>query len=442
MIKYLKIVFILTSFAVSYNIAAQNKDCFAYETSIIRNANIFRHKEIDTANNTMLVYRFICNFPDGIGAEFEKIVLINVKEIDNLTLNRAYTLPDDRFLVKTNWNCDKDQDVFGTITRIEKNELNEVFKLQLKIYDENSGVDTLMWGDFIFNYNCFNFKNILVDNNEKFNSIKIGSKEPDKVKNLNLSIYYKDLILLCGYEFLLIKELPFDIGRFENLEKLVAKLLHLNKLPEGFRKLKNLQELDLSYNEFFEFPSQVLSCKTLVSLSLENNRINYIPTEIVKLSELQKLNISDNDFTSFQWELSSLTELRELSIRSCAVRYIPKKIRGLSKLEILDVGNSVNSSAINSFNFIDSLENISLLTNLEKLYLDGTGLRSIPEEFSNLKSLETLNIKHNHFNSFPEVINQIPNLKLLIIHHGQFDEQTIKRLKDRNVKYKIQTDLR
>lgn len=71
---------------------------------------------------------------------------------------------------------------------------------------------------------------------------------------------------------------------------------NLTFLSDDVIKLQKLNSIDLSNNNFSEFPKQLLSLN-LLTIDLSKNNISAIPKEITKLKKLQILNVTGNPIT-------------------------------------------------------------------------------------------------------------------------------------------------
>jgi len=429
---------ILTFFLFTNRTLSQSDNGYTTSTTIIENADLVGDHEIDTGKFVILKYRHSFDIPGVIDEEHERYIFIKLNSIENLALNKQYSLPDSTILITTYfwspWSYSETKKISGTITRTKNLDSIQELNLHLDFINKKGKTDTLLYGIYQFKKHANYFADNYIEYNGEYDNLRIALKEPLKVKKLDLSYrgvwkYQKNLSKK--------QELPSEIGRFKNLEVFNLTLQDLKTLPSEFSQLTNLKILDISYNDFKSFPTEIFSCENLDSLDLKLSRITEIPKEIDKLKNLKKLVLDDNRLSGFPIAVTNLSELKELSITNGNIKTIPKEIGKLTKLEKLDFGNFWNYDRKNK---CDSLKYLSQLTNLKELNLEWTKIKSLPQEFSQLKNLEVLNIKYNDFKSFPEVIDQIPNLKLLIICYEEFDKKTMKDLKNQNKKYKVQVE--
>jgi Leucine-rich repeat (LRR) protein len=436
--RFYILISILTFSLFSNRTFSQSGNGYTTSTTIVEKADLVGDHEIDTGNFVILKYRHSFDIPGVIDEENERYIFIKLASIDNLVLNKPYSLPDPTIFISTYfwspWSYSETKKISGTITRTKDLDSIQELNLHLDFINEKGGADTLLYGIYQFKKDSDYFAENHIEYNGEYDNLRIALKEPLKVKKLDLSYrgvwkYQKNI---TGKQ-----ELPQEIGKLKNLEEFNLELQDLKSLPSEFTQLTNLKILDISYNDFESFPTEIFSCEKLDSLNLKLSQITEVPDGISRLKNLKKLNLDDNRLSGFPIAVTNLPELRELSINNGNIKTIPKEIGKLTNLEKLDFSNFWNYDRKNICN---NLENLAQLTNLKELNLEWTKIKSLPPEFSQLEKLEVLNIKYNDFKSFPEVINQIPNLKLLIICYEEFDKKTMKELKKQNKKYKVQVE--
>src|SRR5437870_1476992 len=124
-------------------------------------------------------------------------------------------------------------------------------------------------------------REILADLTEKMSISPVSADYDDKGHLVDLN--------LSG---LLLPEIPSEIGRLTNLERLV-----LDNWPfkGGSRQLINYQQRDLmssQMNQLDHLPSEIGQLTKLELLGLRGNQLSYLPQEIWQLTRLWKLDIS------------------------------------------------------------------------------------------------------------------------------------------------------
>ena len=85
----------------------------------------------------------------------------------------------------------------------------------------------------------------------------------------------------------------------------------LNSLPNEFANLQSLESLDLSQNEFQEFPKALCELKNLKGLVLSWCGLKSLPDEFANLQSLEKLNLARNKFQEFPEIINKLKNLKE-----------------------------------------------------------------------------------------------------------------------------------
>ncbi|XP_044142950.1 leucine-rich repeat-containing protein 63 isoform X2 [Bufo gargarizans] len=123
---------------------------------------------------------------------------------------------------------------------------------------------------------------------------------------------------------------------------LSLKAYFISKLPDLTPLYNSLFYLNLSFNEFWQFPTEVYNLEHLESLKLRNNPIKEIPYGIHKLKKLRTFTVSFCSLTSLPAGLFLLPNLQVLDVSYNNITTIPNDIANLRALEFLNVeGNSL-----------------------------------------------------------------------------------------------------
>ncbi|XP_068785905.1 leucine-rich repeat-containing protein 63 [Struthio camelus] len=101
-------------------------------------------------------------------------------------------------------------------------------------------------------------------------------------------------------------------------------------LPDLTPLMDTLINLNLSFNNLFLFPMEVLNIRTLQVLVLRNNPIREIPNDIYRLKSLKKFIISFNLLSELPAGLFLLDSLHHLDIAYNDISFIPNDIKNLS----------------------------------------------------------------------------------------------------------------
>ena len=157
-------------------------------------------------------------------------------------------------------------------------------------------------------------------------------------------------------------------------------------------------KLDLWSANLREFPQEIFKFKNLQALNLNFNQIKSLPTHIYQLKYLQELRLGHNQFKVYPQNLEKLTHLR-----------------------ILDVhGNQLGSIP----------ESIGKLKNLEKLHLHENQLESVSPAWTRLKKLRFVNLAENKLTRLDiSAHHQLANMKMLILIKNPINQANKKVLK-------------
>ncbi|KAI1294987.1 Leucine-rich repeat protein soc-2 -like protein [Halotydeus destructor] len=162
---------------------------------------------------------------------------------------------------------------------------------------------------------------------QSIEDIDMGSPlfEPERKKNLpngnhivkfppNFGAFYFSLKELRIDECQ-VDELPEDFGDgLSNLTYFDAHCNYLQKLPDSFCKLRNLEFCILSMNDLLRLPDEVGQLKSLKELRLESNHLVNLPPSFEDLTSLQTLDLFANEFESFPNVLHTLPNLKILEV--------------------------------------------------------------------------------------------------------------------------------
>ncbi|KAH0917192.1 hypothetical protein HID58_024852 [Brassica napus] len=160
------------------------------------------------------------------------------------------------------------------------------------------------------------------------------------------------------------------------------------RIPSSLGELSNLSSLVLFSNGFIgEVPSSIVNLKQLTIFSVGYNKLRgNFPSGLLNLTKLRGIDLGSNEFTGF----------------------FPTNIGQLSKLEAIFAGSNFFTGSVpaslfqisslthiyledNQFSDILGLENISMLPNLQYLFLHSKSFRiSSPVDFNVFSSLKQL----------------------------------------------------
>uniref|UniRef100_A0A670YI60 Leucine rich repeat containing 8 VRAC subunit E n=3 Tax=Pseudonaja textilis TaxID=8673 RepID=A0A670YI60_PSETE len=195
-----------------------------------------------------------------------------------------------------------------------------------------------------------------------------------------------------------------------NLKKLFSlqelKLINCNleRIPHAIFSLVNLQELDLKNNKLISI-EEVISfqhCRKLICLKLWHNQIFTIPEHIRKLKALEQLDLSHNYIEALPSQLFMCTRLNYLDLSYNKIQVIPSGMGVLQSLQYFSV----------SHNCLETLPNeIYFCRKLKVLKAEHNKLRRISDRISWLPLLSRIELKGNQLEALPLEIGQCKLLK-------------------------------
>ncbi|MDR1554470.1 MAG: leucine-rich repeat domain-containing protein [Campylobacteraceae bacterium] len=116
------------------------------------------------------------------------------------------------------------------------------------------------------------------------------------------------------------------------------------KLPRYEEGLVKLKELDITFHELADIPSELCNVTSLIKLIADENRLATLPKEIANLTNLTTLSLTGNLLTDIPQELFGLVNLQKLSFWDNKLTVIPSEISNLTNLKELDLSNNHLSS--------------------------------------------------------------------------------------------------
>ncbi len=146
----------------------------------------------------------------------------------------------------------------------------------------------------------------------------------------------------------------------------------MNQLLSVFSHFDTLQKVDLSKNNWSDFPKIVCNWTSVRSLDISQNKMEAIPDQIGQLSHLEILNLERNRLEELPTSIGNLEALKRLYLRSNHFRSFPKIIGQLTNLEELEISLLGNNNPNNK------------------------GLEMPPECLSNLKKLQRIVIQRRY----------------------------------------------
>ncbi len=194
------------------------------------------------------------------------------------------------------------------------------------------------------------------------------------------------------------KNIPSEIIKFRNLQKIVLWKNELSNLPAEFFQLMNLQVVVLRENfladtgileEFAKLPN-------MIALDLSLNQFSTVPQTFFEQPKLRKLNLSFNLIENLPVNISKCKQLGEIQLNNNQLVALP--------------------------------DEIGELKNLYELDLQHNNLEVLPELFCTLSSLEILNLKENPIRNMPVSLKKLESLEELYFSRHSLSDDEIRRI--------------
>jgi Leucine-rich repeat (LRR) protein len=228
---------------------------------------------------------------------------------------------------------------------------------------------------------------------------------------------------------------PLKLSRNNAIKELTIRGDEGNgKLPRNYRKVKNLELLDLSRNNLTQVPdlrgSKSLAKavlifnditlekirsrqpSSLIEVNLANNKIRTVPPSIRNFKSVRKLNFNNNQIEDVSDEIASLEKLEEISFYKNRLSSFPEALYGIPHLKVIDLYH----------NDISRADRLAEMKNLEILYLANNKLFTLPENLGQLPRLKELYLHHNQLSNLPEGISHLDELRVLRVNDNRLLE--------------------
>lgn len=217
--------------------------------------------------------------------------------------------------------------------------------------------------------------------------------------------------------------LPPYFGAYQALRTLNISSNFLDRFPPFLCELSSLVDLDLSFNAIASLPDDIGALKNLEKLLITNNRLaGEVPEGFRQLISLRELDIKYNSMTS----IDIISELPKLEVLYAAHNHISSFVGKFERIRQL----KLNSNPLNKFEIIEpapTLKTLNLshaqlasidsafahMTNLERLVLDKNYFVSLPQQIGALSRLEHFSIANNSVGELPPQIGCLTELRVL-----------------------------
>lgn len=120
------------------------------------------------------------------------------------------------------------------------------------------------------------------------------------------------MVNLSGNQF---TQFPYQLLECRSLREIYLGSNKIGVLPRSYEQLANLEVLYLGGNQIRSVPEEFCQLKCLSSLNLSNNLISSLPTSLARLKNMTSLYLQGNNLTTLPVELVKLN-IKELSLRN------------------------------------------------------------------------------------------------------------------------------
>ena len=197
-----------------------------------------------------------------------------------------------------------------------------------------------------------------------------------------------------------ITNLPEQVCQL-NLKKLNVADNPLKELPESFQNFVNMEDLDISFTNLEEIPSQILYLNNIKCLAVKNNALENLPENWEKCMNIQSLDLSENHFRTLPSSISQLQILENLNLKSCCLSEFPSALLHLATLETLNLEENLITELPSNFHSL----------NVKSLNIRNNILSYLPDSLCSQSKLQIIDVSSNRLTEFPPVIFKLHNIK-------------------------------
>ncbi|KAF0196860.1 MAG: hypothetical protein FD166_2138 [Bacteroidetes bacterium] len=180
--------------------------------------------------------------------------------------------------------------------------------------------------------------------------------------------------------------------------------------------------VEIDFIGFEKIPRQIKEFRNIKEINIESCYKIDIENAIKQISILESLeyiSFFDNGFTEYPLSLGNLTQINKLWISGDSIKTLPSSIINLNSLVELNITECPNLQLDTLFSMI------SRLKNLRELDLSENGLSDLPMSLTKLTQLKELWLDDNTFTSIPESVKSLSNLEYLRFFSNNIDSLNI-----------------
>lgn len=212
-----------------------------------------------------------------------------------------------------------------------------------------------------------------------------------------------------------IEEIPINFYSMTSLTHLDIGNNFISDIPEEIKNLKNLSTLNISNCRFTMFPVNIFHLSQLKVLNISGLSLEQLPNDFgFHFQDLENLQLSFNRFQDFPKQILFSKKLKQLNLYYNNLREIPEEVCNLQQLEVLNLGrNQLQMFPRAVLNLKFTLKSLLLFQNL---------ICDIPDEISALTELQELNLFDNRISQIPKSIKDCQKLTRLHLDQNIFED--------------------
>ena len=355
-----------------------------------------------------------------------------LKKIHEALDGKNWYYQGDEWPVGSNWDFDKDIDLWGSQPGVKLLDNGRVALISLSGFGISGDMPAAL-GDltaleelYLGNHNETNFLD--EDPTVQFGTTSANrmARHSEYLRKTHVLTQFSEPIArgmkekgvsipeIALYETMTEKEI-FDARgnmRIKPMQDVLpgVKTNNLTSLPAEISKLKNLRILFIANAALTELPDELAQCEEITDLEIYNcPDMKEFPTVISKLPKLTSANLSANP----QWEdvnegLRALgtglsaKSLQIIYLNECSLTVLPSEINNMKKLGMLSVAS----------NKIHTIESAYPDISFVQLFLDNNEITEIPHTIRNgkriffrIEDVETFSCTYNKLSKFPDIFD-------------------------------------
>ncbi|KAF7123625.1 hypothetical protein RHSIM_Rhsim12G0152200 [Rhododendron simsii] len=127
----------------------------------------------------------------------------------------------------------------------------------------------------------------------------------------------------------LIEHLPVNVGKLQYLKIMTLDANQITLLPDELGQLVRLERLSISGNLLTRLPETIGSLRNLVLLNVSNNKLEFLPESIGSCFSLEELQANENSIADLPSSVCNLIHLKSLCLDNNNV----KQMEGFQEFE-------------------------------------------------------------------------------------------------------------